>query len=49
MRRKNQEYDEDIYTEEGIQEQLESDEIEDWEAGFMEGYEQDMDENEEEE
>ena len=47
MRRRDIDYDEDIYTEEGIQEQLEGDEIEDWEAAFMEGYEQDMNDDEE--
>ena len=31
---------EDIYTEEGRESQLYDDEIEDWEAGFMEGYEE---------
>ena len=31
--------EDDIYTEEGIEMQLEDGEIEDWEAGFMEGYE----------
>ena len=31
--------EDDIYTEEGIEEQLDSEGIEDWEAGFMEGYE----------
>ena len=30
---------EDVYTEEGRESQLNDDEIEDWEAGFMEGYE----------
>ena len=33
--------EEDVYTEEGRSNQLDSDEIDDWEAGFMEGYEED--------
>ncbi|HLC56980.1 MAG TPA: hypothetical protein VJH95_00250 [Candidatus Nanoarchaeia archaeon] len=32
--------EEDVYTEEGRENQLDSDEINDWEAGFMEGYEE---------
>jgi len=32
--------EEDVYTEEGRSNQLDSDEIDDWEAGFMEGYEE---------
>ena len=32
--------EEDIYTDEGREAQLEDDEINDWEAGFMEGYEE---------
>ncbi|MBS3153330.1 hypothetical protein J4426_02090 [Candidatus Woesearchaeota archaeon] len=31
----------DIYSDEGREAQLEDDEISDWEAGFMEGYEED--------
>tara|TARA_Y100000034_G_scaffold120842_1_gene164355 strand:- start:1469 stop:1600 length:132 start_codon:yes stop_codon:yes gene_type:complete len=31
--------EDDIYTEEGVEAQLEDGEIEDWEAGFMQGYE----------
>ena len=34
------EEEEDIYTDEGREAQLEDDEINDWEAGFMEGYEE---------
>ncbi len=32
--------EEDIYSDEGRESQLEDDEITDWEAGFMEGYEE---------
>ena len=34
-----EEEQEDIYTEEGREAQLYDDEIDDWEAGFMAGYE----------
>ena len=36
-----EENQEDIYTEEGREAQLNDDEIEDWEAGFMAGYDAD--------
>lgn len=39
--RRNEEFEEDIYTNEGIDEALESDEISDEEYGFMHGYNQD--------
>jgi len=32
--------EEDVYTIEGREDLLDSDEINDWEAGFMEGYEE---------
>jgi len=32
--------EEDVYTEEGRESQLDGDEINDWEAAFMEGYEE---------
>lgn len=32
--------EEDVYTEEGRESQLDNDEIDAWEAGFMEGYDE---------